>query len=418
MGLKVKKAEIEAFLKAHEHIEDPHLFDVGKRIGDWRLTAFIGRGGSGEVYRAQHTELAVTAAIKILSRDDKPAKDRFRREAQILAENVLPVFPRFYGFGKIEGRSYIVLELLEYLPLPTTDKEVARYLLNVCVGVDRLHSLGLVHRDIKPQNVLQRESSGQPVLIDLGLVKDVTLPVAHRGESLSIVNGKAVGVGTPRYAAPEQFSGGDISPSADIHALGMLANECFGGNPPRSWTRIIRRSTSSIPSQRYANIAQFARAVKYRHLVRWVVFGLLVAALVCGSVGAWFFKVRLPDLPSKTATALSPVITMMHQDVVATNVVPMVSNAQNQVVRQPQPAIETTKRINDAVVSKGSVGGRAQNDTAGEDSGLKLVEQKDLKIVDAPTALPKAEKPNGKKVKKWPQQGSFSGDKNVGQDFW
>ena len=63
MGLKVKKAEIEAFLRAHEHIEDPHLFDVGKCIGDWRLTAFIGKGGSGEVYRAQHTELAVTDLV-------------------------------------------------------------------------------------------------------------------------------------------------------------------------------------------------------------------------------------------------------------------------------------------------------------------------------------------------------------------
>lgn len=91
-------------------------------------------------------------------------------------------------------------------------------------------------------------TTGEPVLIDLGLVKDVTLPVVHRGESLSIVNGKAVGVGTPRYAAPEQFAGGEISPAADIHALGMLANDCFGGNPPLPWARIIRRSTSSIPS--------------------------------------------------------------------------------------------------------------------------------------------------------------------------
>ena len=279
MGIKVKKAEIEAFLRAHPHIEDPHLFDVGQNIGEWRITAFIGKGGSGEVYSAKHSDLGFVAAIKILSRDDRVAKDRFQREAQVFAENPMPVFPRFFGYGQINGRPYMVIELLEHLPLPSADRAVAQYLLKVCVGVGRLHSLGLVHRDIKPQNILQRGTTGEPVLIDLGLIKDVTLPVAHRGESLSIVNGKAVGVGTPRYAAPEQFAGGEISPAADIHALGMLANDCFGGNPPLPWARIIRRSTSSIPSQRYGSVAQFAKAIRHRHWVNLliVVIGAVIA---------------------------------------------------------------------------------------------------------------------------------------------
>ena len=169
-------------------------------------------------------------------------------------------------------------------PLPSADRAVAQYLLKVCVGVGRLHSLGLVHRDIKPQNILQRGETGEPVLIDFGLVKAVTLPVAHRGESLSIVNGKAVGVGTPRYAAPEQFAGGEISPAADIHALGILANDCFGGNPPRCWARIIRRSTSSIPSQRYGSVAQFAKAIRHRHWVNLLVLLLLAVSVVLGGV--------------------------------------------------------------------------------------------------------------------------------------
>ena len=281
MGIKVEKAEIEAFLRAHPHIEDPHLFDVGQNIGEWRITAFIGKGGSGEVYSAKHSDLGFIAAIKILSRDDQVAKDRFQREAQVFAENPMPVFPRFFGYGQINGRPYMVIELLEHLPLPSEDRAVAQYLLKVCVGVGRLHSLGLVHRDIKPQNILQRGATGEPVLIDLGLVKDVTLPVAHRGESLSIVNGKAVGVGTPRYAAPEQFAGGEISPAADIHALGMLANDCFGGNPPRRWARIIRRSTSSIPSQRYDCVDEFAAAVRRRNALRIAIPCLsLLAALL------------------------------------------------------------------------------------------------------------------------------------------
>ncbi len=284
MGIKVKKAEIEAFLRAHPHIEDPHLFDVGQNIGEWRITAFIGKGGSGEVYSAKHSALGIVAAIKILSRDDCVAKDRFQREAQVFAENPMPVFPRFFGYGQINGRPYMVIELLEHLPLPSADRAVAQYLLKVCVGVGRLHTLGLVHRDIKPQNILQRGTTGEPVLIDLGLVKDVTLPVAHRGESLSIVNGKAVGVGTPRYAAPEQFAGGEISPAADIHALGMLANDCFGGNPPLPWARIIRRSTSSIPSQRYGTVARFEKAIRHRHWVNHLILLLLGVSVVLGVV--------------------------------------------------------------------------------------------------------------------------------------
>lgn len=97
-----------------------------------------------------------------------------------------------------------------------SDRAVAQYLLKICEGVSFLHGLGLVHRDIKPQNVLQRGDTGQPVLIDLRLVKDTSLPPAHECVSLSIVDGRAVGVGTPKYAAPEQFSGGEISPSRCI----------------------------------------------------------------------------------------------------------------------------------------------------------------------------------------------------------
>ena len=326
MGLKVKKAEIEAFLRAHPHIEDPHLFDVGQNIGEWRITAFIGKGGSGEVYSAKHSDLGFVAAIKILSRDDRVAKDRFQREAQVFAENPMPVFPRFFGYGQINGRPYMVIELLEHLPLPSTDRAVAQYLLKVCVGVGLLHSLGLVHRDIKPQNILQRVATGEPVLIDLGLVKDVTLPVVHRGESLSIVNGKAVGVGTPRYAAPEQFAGGEISPAADIHALGMLANDCFGGNPPLPWARIIRRSTSSIPSQRYGSVAQFAKAIRHRHWVNLLVVVFLLLGAVLAGVS--YLPRMAKDKPNEVLEVAPDVVTNIVQTpVVVTNDLPEKTNA-------------------------------------------------------------------------------------------
>ena len=107
------------------------------------------------------------------------------------------------------------------------------------------------------------------MIIDLGLAKRISdsqcLPQPN---TFSIVEGKQVGLGTPRYAAPEQFSGDEITPASDIHALGKIADECFGGNPPRAWRRIIERATSSIPARRYPSVAAFIRAIQRRNILR------------------------------------------------------------------------------------------------------------------------------------------------------
>ena len=285
MRSPVDRESVEAFLSSHEPIDEPHLLADGQIVGEWSIRTFLGRGGNGEVYRATHTLLGIEAAIKVLTRNDELTRTRFKREAQIISTKAHPAFPHFFAFGELDGTPYLVIELLESYPLPGSDKDVAKYLTRVCEGVACLHGLGLVHRDIKPQNVLRRKGSDQPVLIDLGLAKDITLPPAHEGVSLSIVNGRAVGVGTPKYAAPEQFAGGEISPAADIHALGMLANECFQGKPPRCWGRIIRRSTSSIPNQRYATIVDFVKAIKRRHLLQLVLAIVVPVISVVFTIG-------------------------------------------------------------------------------------------------------------------------------------
>lgn len=276
---------IEDFLRKHEAIVTPTLYSAGEAIGDWRVCAFIGRGGCGEVYRVEHRKLATTAALKLLSRTDAAFCERFLREARILMETPHPAFPRFLGFGEECGHPYLVIELLEPFPLPDKDRDIADYLFRVCEGVAYLHHLGFVHRDIKPQNIMRRPNGNQPVLIDLGLVKDTSLPPTCGDDPLSIVDGKAIGVGTPKYSAPEQFSGGEISPTADVHALGVLVNECFCGKPPRAWAQIVRRSTSSISTQRYGTVDEFVRAVRRRHSGRVYVAAALAAilsAIPCG----------------------------------------------------------------------------------------------------------------------------------------
>ena len=272
--------EIEGFLRSHGPFENPPLLANGDKVGDWNVLAFLGRGGSAEVYRAENGVTGIVGALKVLYRSDERTLVCFRREAQLLAATTSPAFPKFYGAGVSNGRCYIAEELLEPQELPCDDKAVGRFILDIATGVGELHRRGFVHRDIKPRNVMVRPSTGEYVLIDMGLAKGSADSTLGRNDTESVVDGRIVGVGTPGYSAPEQFTGGKIGVAADIHALGMLANACFGGKPPRVWARIIRRSTSSIPEQRYSSIASFTSAIRRRHAVHWWFLGILFFAMM------------------------------------------------------------------------------------------------------------------------------------------
>lgn len=285
--------ELEAFLETHEPIPLPAMLKAGDELGGWRIAAFIGKGGSGEVYRAEHVASGIVAAIKVYipradsdAARDATARTRFVMEEKFLAENVHPSFPRFLGFGECGDRPWYAMELLEERTLPTRDADVAKFVTSVANGVRHLHSLGLVHRDIKPGNILWRtggtrsRASAEPVLADFGLIKDTSAPLGQPDGPLSVVDGRAVAVGTPRYAAPEQLNGGEITPATDVYALGMLSNECFGGQPPLAWTRIIRRATAAIPAQRYPSVADLVRAIRHRHLMRNILIGTVIYLLI------------------------------------------------------------------------------------------------------------------------------------------
>ncbi len=288
------------------------LFEVGRVINGWRLTAFIGRGGSGEVYRAEATgevpgiEPGTAAAVKFLLRPESTREvRRFAREAALLRQEPHRCLPRFLGEGEYEGRPYLATEYLDPMDLPASDAAVARFILDLCDGVAFLHALGYVHRDIKPSNVMSR--AGRPVLIDLGLVKDLTSPSPladgfSPASSISVVDGHAMGVGTPGYASPEQFDGKGVSPASDVHALGVLADQCFQDSPPRCWREIIRRATSSIPSMRYRSIEVFRRAVKMRHAPSWVTVATLLVAAAAVGVAVPAIKIMREDANTEYVT--------------------------------------------------------------------------------------------------------------------
>jgi formylglycine-generating enzyme required for sulfatase activity len=286
--------------------EPSHLWKPGRQVGEWRITAFLARGGSSEAYCARHIRLGTPAVLKVLWRDEEAPRARFARETAFLMGAPDPAFPAFYGTGEEDGRPWMAMESLGEAPLPEKDAEAAEYLADVAHGVAVLHARGWVHRDLKPRNILVREADGHAVLIDFGLLKPVEegeKEVAS-GSGLSVVEGHAVGVGTPGFAAPEQFAGGETTPAADVYALGMLAEACFGGKPPRAWNRIIRRATAALPRQRYRDAAAFLNAVKTRHRRRnFAVAAFTVATLAAlAAAGLWFWNASQAEKPLAAGT--------------------------------------------------------------------------------------------------------------------
>ena len=165
----VSDSAIEGFLCSHGSFEKPPALVDGDSIDEWMVRAFLGRGGSAEVYRAENGTTGIVAALKVFCKTDDRTRERFRCEARLLAENRSAAFPKFYGAGSATGRFYIAEELLEPMTLPRTDAEVAQFILSVAAGVEDLHRRGFVHRDIKPRNVMVRPATGESVLVDMGL---------------------------------------------------------------------------------------------------------------------------------------------------------------------------------------------------------------------------------------------------------
>jgi serine/threonine protein kinase len=208
--------------------------------GTYRVVSYLGSGGSSDVYRAEHVRLGKTVALKILRSDvasSPKLAQRFRREARAVArlrsEHVVQVL----DFGELADETpYLVMEFLEghdlrQLLLELTCLPVARAVqiaVEACLGLDAVHRAGLVHRDVKPENLfITHRDSGDDwcKVLDFGIAK--------MESSLSTSPGAILG--TIRYMAPEQLLGnGDVGPHTDIYALGAILYECLSGRPAHS----------------------------------------------------------------------------------------------------------------------------------------------------------------------------------------
>lgn len=284
------RTTIEDWLRARAPERAPRgRFAPGATVGGWRVEAFLGAGLSSEVYRVKNARFGHEGALKILTDPSRGLKDRFLAELDALRFLSLPALPRFLDCGVSGGAPYYVMEHLQPLPDPLPRADIPRFICRTAKAVHALHDAGYVHRDLKPGNLLRRRN-GNPVLIDLGLIR-------KRGAGPD-----SVGAGTVDYAAPEQLLKGVSSVQSDVFSLGKLLWALYDGRPPRNLKGVIRRATRERPGDRYPTAAAFAAAVRHRRRPACALFALTALALA----GAAFGVTHRHGLARRVVALLSP----------------------------------------------------------------------------------------------------------------
>jgi len=269
----------------------------GRNLGKYRVLEPLGRGGMARVYRAYHPQLDRYAAVKVLRSDlveEEEFLGRFKREARAVAGLRHPNIVQVFDFDVQDGLYYMVMELLEGDSLRTRLNDyrargermplgdVARILLDVLDGLAYAHSEGMVHRDVKPANILLSRR-GRAVLTDFGIAQIV-------GGTRYTVSGALMG--TLSYMSPEQGMEGKCDARSDIYSLGIVFYEMLTGDPPfdaetplailmkhvndplplprkvessipKPFERIVLKSLAKRPNQRYQTAEEMADALRH-----------------------------------------------------------------------------------------------------------------------------------------------------------
>jgi serine/threonine protein kinase len=217
------------------------------KIGPYRIETVLGEGAMGVVYRAVDDEDGSLVALKLLQENvssSEAFRRRFAREARAAAAVHHPHLVPVVGSGEAEGRAYLAVAYIEGRTLaerigtdgPLPLAELIQVSVQIGEALDAVHAAGLVHRDVKPGNVML-DGEGRALLTDFGLAK---------GEGYSIVTRPGEVMGTLDYVAPEVVLGGDASPASDLYALGCLVYECATGEPPFGGMSLLRLARAHV----------------------------------------------------------------------------------------------------------------------------------------------------------------------------
>ncbi|BBY05429.1 serine/threonine-protein kinase [Mycobacterium noviomagense] len=263
---------------------------VGEMFGPYELRSLIGAGGMGEVYQAYDTVKDRVVAVKLLRREfaaDPSYQERFRRESRVAARLQEPHVIPVHDFGEINGVLYIDMRLVEGHDLKTVLAEngpldparATSIVAQVAAALDAAHACGLVHRDVKPENVLLNRNDFA-YLVDFG--------IAHLGGETGLTSAGAA-IGSCAYMAPERFTGEHVGPPADVYSLACVLYECLTGHTPfppgdvlqmmaahtmrrpappsvtrpelaRDFDDVIARGMEKRPESRFASAGELARA--------------------------------------------------------------------------------------------------------------------------------------------------------------
>ena len=274
------KSEVESLLAYYDQAEDfiersafgvgarfliDDEFDslVGETIGNYKLISTLGRGGMGEVYLASRADeqFRKQVAIKVVRRglDTPETRRRFRHERQVLASLDHPNIAKLLDSGTTEdGRPYVVMDYVEGVPITEYCKsnnltivDRLRLFLTVCSAVQYAHQRLVIHRDIKPGNILVT-SDNSPKLLDFGIAKLLD-PAMSETVGLTVAELRLM---TPQYASPEQVRGLEITTASDVYSLGVLLYEVLTGRRPYripkhrmdGWSQVICEQEPEPPS--------------------------------------------------------------------------------------------------------------------------------------------------------------------------
>nr|WP_255525271.1 bifunctional serine/threonine-protein kinase/transporter substrate-binding domain-containing protein [Mycolicibacterium sp. BK634] len=347
------------------------------------MQELIGRGGMGEVYRAYDTKTDRVVALKVLPHrlaEDNVFQQRFRREAQAVAALNEPHVVPIHGFGEIDGRLYLDMRLIDGRTLDAILNEARKPLMpplavdiveQVAAALDAAHAAGLIHRDVKPSNILIT-ARDFAYLIDFGLARTASeAGLTTAGSTL----------GTLAYMAPERFSGGKADLRSDVYALTCVLYECLTGVRPypndsleqqiaghmtapaprpsdkdprlAAFDDIIAKGMAKKPAERYGSAGELAAAARSalttrvrkigssgRHALAaaprshrrtWLAVGAAVLLVAGAGIGVWQW--RESDTKSSGATSLAGTASSSEPTPPADGAVPAIAATVPQKIR-------------------------------------------------------------------------------------
>ena len=265
---------------------------TGRNFGRYQILELLGEGGMAAVYKAYDTRLGRYVAVKILhptSGADSALLRRFELEARALAQLNHPAVVRVLDYGEQDGQPYLVLEYIPSGTLkdrlaaaagrPMEERAAAVFLVPIASALEAAHQRGIIHRDVKPGNILIAEN-GQPMLSDFGIAKTL------ESEVTAELTSAGMRMGTPDYMSPEQCSGAPVDYRTDIYSLGIVFYEMVTGRKPFSADTpmatmhrqvydplpdapglspaakaVLQRALAKDPAARYQTVGQFAAAL-------------------------------------------------------------------------------------------------------------------------------------------------------------